>query len=369
MENGVVNLVNQLARDRYRHEIICLTESSEFENRIEAANVTVYELKKAPGKNPGMYVRFWRLLRRISPDIVHTRNLGTLDLAPVAVLAGVPIRIHSEHGWEYGDPRGRSRKYRIMRRIVDPAVSRYIAVSDDIHTWLCSKIGIAAARVQHICNGVDTERFHPRGAGLIPDDQNEDDRRICVGTVGRLDPIKGHGTLLESLARIFTVRHDLRDRIRLVIVGDGPVREDLETKCKTLGLVGSVELAGRSDDIPRALRDFDLFVLSSLNEGISNTILEAMASGLPVVATRVGGNTELVEDGVCGLLVPPQNADALAAAILTYLDDADLRDAHGRAARQRAEDRFSLPRMVRNYDQLYSGLALPRAAAIRSSRA
>ena len=100
MENGVVNLINTMPRDRFRHSIVCIKQATDFRNRIRRDDVEIFELNKNEGKDPAIYLRFWKLLRRLRPEIVHTRNIGTLDLAPVAALAGVPIRVHGEHGWE-----------------------------------------------------------------------------------------------------------------------------------------------------------------------------------------------------------------------------------------------------------------------------
>jgi len=353
MENGLANLLNNLPQDHYRHAIVCVTDSTDFVKRIHAKNVSYFSLHKRPGKDVGFYWRFWQLMRKLHPAVVHTRNLGALDLVPIAALAGVPCRIHGEHGWDAGDPSGTSRKYRYLRKCCDPSVTRYIVVSDDIDRWLRGFIGIPQRKIQRICNGVDTERFRSRGTvANLPGGFNSD-RQIIVGTVGRMDPIKGLDVLVAAFGKLIMKKPVLRDKLRLIIVGDGPLFSEINALIRQLGISEQVWMAGRRDDIPDILRSLDIFVLASINEGISNTILESMASGLPIVATNVGGNSELIRDGVTGLLVAANDADELASGILRYVEDKYLRRHHGDAARQRVEQHFNLPSMVTEYAQVY----------------
>jgi len=356
MENGLVNLLNNLPQDHYRHAIVCVTDSTDFVKRIHAKNVSYFSLHKRVGKDFGFYWRFWQLMRNLRPAIVHTRNLGTLDLAPIAALAGVRCRIHGEHGWDAGDPSGNSRKYRYLRKCCDPAVTRYIVVSDDIDRWLHGCIGIPQRKIQRICNGVDTERFRSRGTTANLPEEFSSDRQIIVGTVGRMDPIKGLDVLVAAFAKLITKEPVLRDRLRLIVVGDGPLLSETKALVRQLGIAELVWMAGRRDDIPDILRSLDIFVLASINEGISNTILESMASSLPVVATDVGGNAELICDGITGLLVAANDADELASGVLRYVEDKSLRRRHGDAARRRVEGHFDLRSMVSEYAHMYEQL-------------
>jgi glycosyltransferase involved in cell wall biosynthesis len=144
--------------------------------------------------------------------------------------------------------------------------------------------------------------------------------------------------------------------LRLLLVGDGPMRGQLQELAVELGMAGQVEFAGARNDTPEMLRRMSVFVLPSVNEGISNTILEAMATGLPVVAGRVGGNPELVQHDITGLLYDPRESNALERALQSYLDDSGLRRAHGRAGRERAVQHFGLDSMVKRYVDLYDEL-------------
>ncbi len=356
MENGLVNLINRMPGNRYRHAIVCLTESSDFEDRLVGDNVTVYELHKRAGKDLSAYVRLWKLLREIRPDILHTRNLGTVDLAPVARLAGVRTTLHGEHGWDAADPEGTNAKYRKLRRFCDKFISEYVAVSRDIAEWLARLIRDRQGRVNQIYNGVDAEKYTPNGnVADLPFVEDSQDL-VVVGTVGRMDPIKNFDVLIDAVGKVLDSERALRARLRLVLVGDGPMAAEYRQRAAQCGLAEITWFAGKREDIPSLLRAMDIFVLPSRNEGISNTILEAMGVALPVIATRVGGNPELVLHEKTGVLVPPNDVDALARAIGDYANRKSVREEHRLAARRRAETEFSLDTMVRNYAELYDRL-------------
>jgi sugar transferase (PEP-CTERM/EpsH1 system associated) len=355
VENGLVNLINHMPAERYRHAIVCLTDYSDFRLRIRRADVECYALHKPPGKVPGFYVKVWKLLCRLRPHIVHTRNLTTLATQVPAMLAGAPMRIHGEHGRDMVDLDGSNVKYQRVRRLIRPFVHQYIALSQDLERYLVDKIGVAPQRLTQIYNGVDTELFHPArsGRGSLPVTGFAGSDTVVIGTVGRMQEVKDQLTLVRAFVGLLQLRSDLRDRLRLVIIGDGALRAPSLDLLEQAGALDLAWLPGERTDIPELMRGLDVFVLPSLAEGISNTILEAMATGLPIVATRVGGNPELVEEGHTALLVPADDPQAMAAAIAAYADDAGKRAQHGAAARVAAEARFSLEAMVRAYMGLY----------------
>lgn len=355
MENGVVNLVNRLDPARYRHTIIALTDITDFRLRITGSNVELFAMNKRPGKDPRAYLRLMRCLRRTRPHIVHTRNIGTLDTVFASRLAGVPVRVHGEHGWDMHDLNGRSRKYRFLRRLCAPFVQRFVAVSADLAEWLHDSTGIARDRITHIVNGVDCERFQPlpEGKARGSEEFGVPPGAIVVGTVGRLEAVKGQEQLLRAWPLVEQQATAAGRQVRLLLVGDGSRRTALESLARELGISGSVIFAGMRTDIPQLLRMMDVFVLPSLNEGISNTILEAMATGLPVVATRVGGNPELIDAQSTGYLVDAGDSERLAQAIATLVLDDARRSRMSQAARRRTVERFSLEVMVQRYDDLY----------------
>lgn len=374
MENGLVNLINRLPADRFEHAIIALSNVSEFRNRLQRDDVRMFALGKRPGNDLGVYARLWRLLRQLRPAIVHTRNWGTFDCNVIAWLAGVPARVHGEHGWDVHDPDGANRRHQQVRRLLGPLLRRFITVSEDLRRYLVDRVGIDTRRVTHICNGVDTERFHPRATSTeaaVAAAAAVEARAQCgfpvasfppgclvIGTVSRFSAIKDP----QNLVRAFIELHATLGQtlpLRLCMIGDGPLRADCLRILAENGLAEHAWLPGARDDIPELLRAMDLFVLGSLREGISNTILEAMASGLPVIATRTGGNPELIIDGQTGSLVPVGDASALAEALATYVRTPALRQRAAQQARQAAVDEYSLATMTQRYLDVYKQLSAP----------
>jgi len=358
LENGLVNLVNRLPAERYRHAIVCLSGfNPEFRRRIQRDDIEVVSLEKRPGKDPGAYLRMWRVLQKLSPAIVHTRNLGTVDMQWVAAAAGVRHRVHGEHGWEASDPMGLGARSLLIRRGCRPVIHRYVPMSQNIASWLEASVGVSPFRIRQLYSGVDTERFAPavqRSSVCAPDrvGVESENPTLTLGTVGRLDPVKNHSSLLRAFATL----RPARSTMRLTIVGDGPLRAALEAEVAALGISDQVRFCGARDDTADLMRGFDVFVLPSVNEGISNTILEAMACGLPVVAGRVGGNPELIVEGVTGHLYDPADPEDLRQALLRYITDPALRQTHGQASRDRVVQNFSLDSMVRRYVAFYDEL-------------
>lgn len=354
MENGLVNLINHMPPERYRHAIICLTGFDDFRRRLRG-DVEVIALGKRDGNDFAMYRKLYRVLKQLSPDILHTRNLATLETHIVAALAGIKARVHGEHGRDIYDLQGRNRKYLLLRQAMRAFVRHYIAVSADLTGWLRDAVRVAPQRLTHIYNGVDSARFVPRSGArpplLPPGFANEDS--VIIGSVGRLAEVKGYPDLARAFVTLLQRSPELASRARLVLVGEGSERRLCEEILAQADLSQYVWFAGERSDIPQLMQTFDLFVLPSLGEGISNTILEAMATGLPIIATDVGGNPELVttENGV---LVPAAQPGGLAQAMKRYLEQPALRHAHGTAGRAVIEERFSMQAMVQGYLDVYA---------------
>lgn len=354
LENGLVNLINQLPKDRFRHAVVCIEDFSEFRNRILDSNVAVYAMHRSAIGTVRLRLRLFELLRRLRPDIVHSRNLSGLDALLPARLAGIAT-LHSEHGFEVDNLNGKARKPTLLRCLHAPLVNRYVTVSQQLRALHIEEFGMRPSKVTHICNGVDTTRFWP------PSSRRDDllpaaflaENSFVVGTVGRVQPIKDQATLLHAMAALVRRCPGLRPRLRLAVVGDGPLLGELRHLANSLGIEDLVWFAGARNDVAELLQALDLFVLPSLGEGISNTLLEAMATGLPTLATAVGGNVELLEAGVCGDTFGPGDMHALAAAIERYAVNPAMCRAHGAAARQRVLRHFSLQTMVSAYQDLY----------------
>ena len=366
MENGIVNLLNRMPATFADHAVIALTDANpEFVRRLSRSDVRVVELHKPPGQTARILPRMFRTLRRLRPAIVHTRNVATLETQLAAWAARVPIRVHGEHGWDMGDLDGSNVTMLRLRRLMRPFVHHQIALSAPTHRYLVERVGVPESRVTNICNGVDVARFRPPdhpgrartalpGCPLAPED-------FVVGAVGRLAAVKNLPLLIDAFARVAGRNAAFARRARLALVGDGPELAAVQAALRTRGLDERCWLPGARHDVPACLQAFDLLCLPSLAEGISNAILEAMAAGLPVVATDVGGNRELVAHGETGRLVASGDATALADAIEAYFADPALLRAQAQAARTRAVTQFSLDVMVERYHAVYARLLAGRS--------
>ena len=359
LENGLVNLINHMPSSHYRHAIACIENFSDFRLRIARQDVAVYALHRSRIGVWRMRLELFRLCRRLRPTIVHSRNLSGLDALLPARLAGVPFCVHGEHGWDVDNLKGEQWKPTLLRRLHAPLVNGYVTVSKDLENYLADRVGIGRGRIWQVYNGVDTERFVPPPAkdlSALPAGFADADNFI-IGTVGRLQAVKDQATLVRAFAALLQRVPAAASRMRLVIVGDGALSQPLRALVEELGIARQVWFAGACDEVPRIMACFDVFVLPSLAEGISNTILEAMACGLPVLATAVGGNLELVQDSQSGRLFQPGDVAGLALLLADYGGDPSLRHAHGEQARHDAVVRFSLAAMVANYQAVYENVS------------
>jgi sugar transferase (PEP-CTERM/EpsH1 system associated) len=205
LENGLVNLINGLPADEFRHAIICIDQSTEFADRITRNNIEIVEIRKRPGFDPAALWRLLKTIKRLDPDILHTRNLAALDALLPGMLAGVRRRIHGEHGWDVNDLGGQSRKYQWLRKLHSPLVTRYVTVSRHLKDYLVDSVGIDAGRVVSICNGVDVDRFQPISdkpqiRTALPPTFSGD--TVVFGTVGRMQAVKDHLGLVEAFVQL-----------------------------------------------------------------------------------------------------------------------------------------------------------------------
>ncbi|MEO5698278.1 MAG: TIGR03088 family PEP-CTERM/XrtA system glycosyltransferase [Burkholderiaceae bacterium] len=355
LENGVVNLINEMPAGAYRHAVVALTEATDFQDRIRRDDVPIVALHKPPGHGFWLYPKLFRLMRSWRPAIVHSRNLAALEAVVPACAAGVPVRIHGEHGRDVDDLDGSSRRHQSLRRLYRPFVSHHVALNRELADYLVAKVGVPSARVTRVCNGVDSRHFTPAAGASVAIDGCPFDtaQHWVVGTVGRMQAVKDQPTLARAVVLAWRQQPQLHARLRLVMVGDGPLRAESIAILAAAGLSELAWLPGERPDIAAVMRGLNCFVLPSLAEGVSNTILEAMASGLPVIATDVGANAELVTHGESGEIVPPANDAALAASIVRLATQPERAAAMGRAGRLAAETKFSLESMVSAYRSLY----------------
>lgn len=348
LEKFVVDLICLLDPDRFESILFCLDSGGALEDRLHRQGIKFVCLKKRNGIQWLLPIVLSVRIRAFGARIVHTHNLSGLVYGGVAGrLAGTKGLVHTEHGRElefYA-----SRRARLLERLLVRLPHRIVAVSQPLVGELHRDQGVPISKMQLISNGVDTLGYAPRSdpifraaLGLMPEHR-------VVGKIARLVAIKDHDTFL-SAARLVLLKEP---NARFLIVGEGPLRQQLEAKACELGIESAVLFLGFRHDIPAILAVLDLFVLSSVSEGTSLTILEAMASGCPIVATNVGGNPYLIEDLKTGRLVPPGDPVRMADAMLALLADPDRAAELGRRAASYVREHFGIRGAVAAYEALY----------------
>jgi glycosyltransferase involved in cell wall biosynthesis len=349
-ERLVIEIVKRL-RDETPMAVCCLDEKGAWAAELERSGIAVTALNRSRGFHPRLGRLVAGAARKHGATVVHCHHYSPFVYGCLAKLWRPRLRvIFTEHG-RLSDA-GPSPKRRLANSVLARAPEAVFAVSENLKEHIVAE-GFPGAAVGVIYNGIEP--------GTLPD---LDARRVIrarlqaaehdviIGTVARLDPVKDLGTLLRATAE--TIRGGLNTK--LVIVGDGEERESLRRLCAELAIDERVVFLGQREDARDWLAGVDLYVNSSISEGISLTILEAMAAGLPVIATGVGGTPEVV-DSTCGRLVPARNVEAMSLSIAELGNAPAIRRTLGHAARRRLETRFSIDRMVREYLDVYRRVA------------
>lgn len=359
MEHGVVKIVNGLDRDRVVSSICSTTPADPKMCSMLDPAIPVVELDRRRGNDPSVVWSIYRTLRRHRPDVLHTHAWGTLFEGLIAGrLARVPVLVHGEHGTLQLQGRQVTAQRWGWRR-----ADHLLSVSQRLAERMARDVGIPLEQIRVIRNGVNLARFMGMDAEPARGRLGVSlDGGIVLGAIGRLVEVKDHATFIDAVQMLRARgRH-----VQAVIAGDGPLRRDLEERIDARGLTSCFHLLGHRADVETVFRGLDVFVQPSRSEGMSNTILEAMASGRPVVATHVGGADELIDDGTTGVLVPPGHVTRLAEALDRLVADASLRAQMGRAARARAQAEFSLETMIGGYQSFYCEIMAPRVARIQA---
>lgn len=350
MERLLVEFARRADRQRFHLHFFSLTDRGVPADDIEESGWPVCCLAKPPGFRWRAVWQLKQAFRQHQIQVVHTHNTGAMIYGALAARwAGVRAVIHTRHGQRFGASRRQTWTFAGVSRLMD----RIVGVSED-SAQQCIREGVPADRVQAIWNGIDLNRFAYTGS--------------CPGgpavLVARLVPEKDLSTLFQAAALVV----QREPAFRLQVAGDGPCMQEARETIQRLDLCDHVQLLGECRDVPAILRQASVFVLSSRTEGISLTLLEAMACGLPVVATRVGGNAEVVEDGQTGRLVPAGDVQQLAAAVERLWRDVDEARRFGQAGRERVVRHFDIERMVRQYENLYREVMAERVAGKRGRR-
>jgi glycosyltransferase involved in cell wall biosynthesis len=346
-EHLVLNLARAIDRKRFALAAVSLAGDGEIGEELRKLGVSTFVLERRQGLDASLVPKLVSLIRRERAEVVHTHNVAPWLYAGIAGrLAGAAV-CHTEHSGLFREQRALRRAERALG-LISKAV---ICDGDDVRRQLVDEQGLSPRNVVTILNGVDTSLYgrqcdveaQRRALGIPPGVP-------VVGTVARLQPVKDQASLLAAFARVAAELPNAK----LVLVGDGPVRAALESQSASPALAGRVIFLGRRSDIPDILPTFDVFALPSLSEGLPLTLLEAMAAGLPCVATAVGAMPEAIVAERTGLLVPVGDVAALADTLLRLLRDPNLRREMGQAGQKRARELFDLKVMTRRYEDLYA---------------
>jgi glycosyltransferase involved in cell wall biosynthesis len=344
-ERLVVELTSRLNAE-IPMAVCCLDEAGSWASELEQKGIHVYSLGRAPGFRPGLGRALAAVVDRHRATSIHAHHYSPFVYGCLARLWRPTLKVvFTEHGRLSDTPP--SARRRIANWVLARFPERVFTVSADLKLHLVAE-GFDAQAIDVIYNGIDVGPEPDAAARARAREMlNVSDDTLVIGTIARLDPVKDLGTLIKAVAQ-------LPDSVRasLVVLGDGPERLGLEQTARELSMRAPVCFLGRRDDARNWLAGCDVYVNSSVSEGISLTILEAMAAGLPIIATRVGGTPEVIDDS-CGRLIPSRDVGALTAALLSLSEKPALRLALGKAARARVEARFTLDRMVREYRQVY----------------
>lgn len=342
MEQMVADLILSLDRTRFNPVVVCLRALGPIADDLAQYGIEIIKLEPMTPLISFVYPnQLIKIIREHKIDVVHTHSGCWHKAAIAGFWGGVKNIIYTDHGRLYPD----NWKLIFLDKLYSPITTHILCVSEALSEYMVNEVGVPKSKVKCIINGIDENRF-----ALIRQHQKKHANHI--GIIARLAAVKDISNLIYAIKL-------LRDRgsdALLTIAGDGPEREKLERLTDSLGIADSVNFLGFRRDIDNVLTKIDLFVLCSLSEGTSLTLLEAMAAGKPVVVTNVGGNPAIVKDGVNGFLVSPGDPSALADALHRLIGDRDLREQMSAANIHIIQKHYSLKKMVSAYETLYAGL-------------
>ena len=366
LERVVVDLVRGLDRARWHVEVCCLDEGGDLERELESLDVPVTVLGMSQVGGGAVLERLVERMRASGTDVVNTHNVLAHKFGALAArCAGVPVVVHTKHGRNFVGRPFEHPKIQVYGHLLSWITDRIVAVSEDARS-VCRRYELVPPwKLVTIPNGVDVRRFEVEAdrPALLRELDVPADARI-VGNVARFVPEKDHTTLVRAFARVV----EAEPWAFLLLVGDGPLMDAAGQLSRECGIESRVRLAGRRRDVPQLLKLLDVFALSSITEGTCIALLEAMAAGVPVVATAVGGNPELVRHGATGLLCPARDPEALAARIVEALRDPAGGRARAAAGKAKVVATYGLERTAAAYTSLYEELLARRGRAADRSR-
>lgn len=352
MESGLSQIINRGTLN-LEHQLIAIRYLGQFVDILKPG-VKCLALG-CSGQRRSTFLPLTRLLRDLKPDILHIRSWGPyFDGVMAGLLARVPRVVFGYHGKNYQEFASLTLRKKMIYNFLSRIVTAVATLNNSMKKELISEIGVPGEKIYVLPNGTDLKRFIPLGYGRehLCHEIFLDQPTCLIGTVGRLDKIKNIPTLLKGIKILI----DKGILAHLVIVGDGPELSNLLEEVKKQGITAYVHFLGRRNDIPVILSGLDMYVQASWYEGFSNTILEAMAACLPVVASAVGGNPELVKDGETGLLFDPNDPEELASRVDLVIANPYIRQHYGVKARKIVEANYTVEKMVVNYERFYMSL-------------
>ncbi len=355
IENGIANLVERMDPNRFEHVLCSVFNLGPLIERYPRERVRLICLEQKQRRFSVQIRPLARTIREFKPEIVHSRNWGALEAVGAARWTRSCAVVHSEHGVEM-NPSAEPRRRTVFRRVAFELADRVFSVSHQLRGTLARRTGFPATKIEVIHNGVDTDRFrkNPVSRRQFRSALGVSEKEFCIGCVGRLNAIKDYPTILRAMEAF----NEYCTAWRLFIIGTGAELARLRTfVSESMVLRHQVQFLGSSNRIPEFLNAMDVYALPSLCEGISNSLLEAMATGLPVIASYVGGNPELIINGRSGLLFPVGDYERLAQQLVLVHDQLSLREELARNAVARVTEHFSLDLMVEKYEAMYAALA------------
>ncbi|MBN2089692.1 glycosyltransferase [candidate division KSB1 bacterium] len=347
METALITLINGMDTDRFENQIFCFdfkNYENSIQHRLHDENIPIYIFEKGHGVDYWLPIKISRILRKQKIDIVHTRNFAALLYGSIAAkLAGVPGAVADIRGRIPVDEGQKCKRLSFL-------VSKFVGVSEDIKKMLATDFKIKESKIQTIYNGVQIPGENQKldiatlrsKLGLAPND-------FVIGTIGRTEPVKDYTSLIRMSAPVLQKYRN----VKLMIVGDGSQRTELEKLTKDLGVNTQTIFTGYQKEVSNFLRLINLFALTSVSEGISNVLLEAMATSIPVLATEVGGNPEIVRHNQTGFLIPRPNLNQITEKIELLINNPELAKDLGQNGRKWVEEKFTIEKMVSEYQSLY----------------
>ena len=341
LEKVIANLINHSTQYDVEHVLVSLTDDLSMLEQVEE-KIKVFVLDKKPGNDIKTHFKLFSLLKKLKPQVINTYNFGTIEYHLVAKMAGVPIRVHSDHGRGGDDPAGKDKSHNLFRKFIINFISEYIVVSYDLYQWVLNDINVKSSKLTLIFNGVAI----PRAKDFISAEP-----KVFV-TVGRLDKVKNQKLLINAFAQAVNLMPSF-EQCTLNIVGDGPLFNELQLQIEALAMKNHIHLLGFRDDITAILEDSDVFVLSSVYEAMPMTILEAMANKTPVICTNVGGISQFITEEQAWF-VESNNCDALTNKLNEVKSNKESQLTKVNNAYRLVNEKYAMQQMVKAYMVKYA---------------